>query len=261
MTRLQGRATNPPGRWKEPGAVPAADHAAQRARQGRGRHRIRRRVRRQCGERNGARGSLIPHAGAIRALVIAMIEAAFGTALMALSGGAHRRLTRRRATRGRAIRVAAIARHADRKDAITTSTDFLTKRRIHDVEAAARFDWTRLVNRGTRETTGSVCRSIEAVTEGLEGSAPGPHLDPPQGRQTTSSHPGFRGGRSAAAAPEHWRDREGRQAPAGLFDGGRSAQSEARRPSRFTRFQVSADMIGPNASVAAPSCGRFNRRR
>src|SRR5207247_1647632 len=38
------------------------------------------------------------------------------------------------------------------------------------------FDWTRLANRGTRETTGSVRRSIEAVTEGLEGSAPGPHL-------------------------------------------------------------------------------------
>lgn len=97
-----------------------------------------------------------------------MIEAAFGTALMALAGGAHRRLARRRATRGRAIRVAAIARHADRKDAITASTDFLAKRRIHDVEAAARFDWTRRSNRGTTETTGSVRRSIEAVTEGLE---------------------------------------------------------------------------------------------
>ena len=35
-------------------------------------------------------------------------------------------------------------------------------------------------NRGTRETTGSVRRSIEAVTEGLEVQAPGPHLNPPQ---------------------------------------------------------------------------------
>jgi hypothetical protein len=72
-----------------------------------------------------------------------MIEAAFGTALMALAGGAHRRLAGHRATRGRAIRVTAITRGADREEAIAASTDFLAKRRIHDVEAAARFDWTR----------------------------------------------------------------------------------------------------------------------
>ncbi|MDA1062440.1 MAG: hypothetical protein O2895_06000 [Chloroflexi bacterium] len=100
--------------------------------------------------------------------MIAMIEKTFGTALMALSGGTHRGLARRRATRRRAIGVTAITRHADRKDAIAASTHFLAKRPIHGVEAAARFDWTRRSNRGTRETTGSVRRSIEAVTEGLE---------------------------------------------------------------------------------------------
>jgi len=111
-----------------------------------------------------------------------MIEAAFGTALMALPGGAHRRLARRRATGGRAICVAAITRHADREYAVAATADFLAKRRVHDVGAAARFDWTRVANRGTTETTGSVRRSIEAVIEGLEGSAPGPHLNPPQVR-------------------------------------------------------------------------------
>jgi hypothetical protein len=100
--------------------------------------------------------------------------------------------------------MAAITRCADREEAIAASTDFLAKRRVHDVEAAARFDWTRLANRGTRETTGSVRRSIEAVTEGLEISPPGPHLDPPQGRQPTSSHPVFRGG-----ARRHLRPRIG----------------------------------------------------
>jgi hypothetical protein len=85
--------------------------------------------------------------------------------------------------------VTAIARRTDGEDAIEASTDFLAKRPVHDVDAAARFDWTRRLNRGTRETTGSVRRSIEAVTEGLEGSAPGPHLDPPQGRQPISSNP------------------------------------------------------------------------
>jgi hypothetical protein len=67
---------------------PAADHAAQRARQGRSRHGLRRRVRRQCGERDGALGSLIPHAGAVRALVVAMIGAAFATAAVTLARGA-----------------------------------------------------------------------------------------------------------------------------------------------------------------------------
>ena len=72
-----------------------------------------------------------------------MIEAAFGTATMALARGADRRAARRRATRRRAIRVAAITRDADRKEAIAAATDFLAKRRVHDVGAAARFDWTR----------------------------------------------------------------------------------------------------------------------
>jgi hypothetical protein len=99
MRALRGHATDAPARWKEPGAFPAADHASQRARQGRGRRRIRRCVRRQCGECDGVRGSLIPHAGAVRPLVIAVIEPAFGTESVALASGAHRGATGRRATR------------------------------------------------------------------------------------------------------------------------------------------------------------------
>lgn len=134
-------------------------------------------------------GSLIPHAGAVRPLMVTMIETPFGTTPMTRTSGAHRVSTRGLATRRRAIGVAAIARRTDGEDAIATSTDLLAKRPVHDVDAAARFDWTRRVNRGTRETTGSVRRSIEAVTEGLELLPPGSHLDPPQGRQTTSSYP------------------------------------------------------------------------
>jgi hypothetical protein len=113
--------------------------------------------------------------------------------------------------------MAAITRDADRKEPVTATTDLLAKRRVHDDGAVARFDWTRRSNRGTRQTTGSVRRSIEAVTEGLEGSAPGPHLDPPQVRQTTSSHPLISRGRSAAAAAKRWCDRDGRRAPVRLF--------------------------------------------
>jgi hypothetical protein len=121
--------------------------------------------------------------------MITMIEAALRTAPMARTSGPNGIAPRGLATRRRAIGVAAIARGADREEAIAASTDFLAKRRVHDGESAARFGWTRRVNRGTSETTGSVRRSIEAVTEGLEVSAPGPHLDPPQGRQTISSNP------------------------------------------------------------------------
>jgi len=101
-------------------------------------------------------GSLIPHAGAIRALVVAMIEAAFRTDPMAPPRGVHRGGAGGRATRRRAIGVAPITRGADREEAVAAPTDFLAKRRVHDVGAAVRSDWTRHSNRGTRETTGSV---------------------------------------------------------------------------------------------------------
>jgi len=107
--------------------------------------------------------------------MIPVIEAAFGTHPVAPARGADRGEAGGRATGGRAIRVAAITRRADREEAVAPPAGFLAKR-VHDVGAAARSDWTRRSNRGTRETTGSVRRSIEAVTEGLEGSAPGPHL-------------------------------------------------------------------------------------
>jgi hypothetical protein len=110
--------------------------------------------------------------------MVTMIEAPFGTPPMTRTRGAHRVTARGLATRRRAISMAAIARRTDGEDAIATSTDLLAKRPVHDVEAAARIDWTRRKNRGTRKTTGSVRRSIEAVTEGLKLSSSGPHLNP-----------------------------------------------------------------------------------
>jgi hypothetical protein len=105
-----------------------------------------------------------------------MIEAPFEAASMALTRGGDRTPTPGTAAGRRAVGVPAIARQTDREEAVAEPTGFLAKGRVHDVGAAARTDWTRRPNRGTRETTGSVRRSIEAVTEGLEGSAPGPHL-------------------------------------------------------------------------------------
>ena len=146
MARLRGHATDPPGRWKEPRAFAAADHAAQRARQGRGRRPIRRRVRGQCGGRRRRGGKSDPSRGRDtpagdrddRGGLRDCARWRWRAARTEASAG-------RRATRRRAIRVAAITRGADREEAVAASTDFLAKRRVHDVGAAARFDWTRRV--------------------------------------------------------------------------------------------------------------------
>src|SRR5712692_7175158 len=115
MGTLRGHATDSPERWKEPRAFAAADHTAQRARQGRGRRSIRHRVRGQCDRRYGGAGSLIPHAGAIRALMIAMIEAPFGAASVALTCAGDRTATPGTATGRRTVGVTAIARDTDRE--------------------------------------------------------------------------------------------------------------------------------------------------
>ena len=176
MAGLRGHATDSPGRWKEPRAFGAADHTAQRARQGRSRRSIRRRVREQCDRRCRGAGSLIPHAGAIRALVITMIEAAFRAAPMPAARGADRVVTGGHPTRRRAIRVAPITRRADREEAVAAPADFLAKRRVH-VGAAAHSNWTRPRN---RDTTGSDrSRSVGASRRSprvWRGKAPGPHL-------------------------------------------------------------------------------------
>jgi len=179
MGSLRGHATDSPGRWKEPRAFAAADHTAQRARQGRGRRSIRHRVRGQCDRRGRGTGSLIPHASAIRALVITMIEAAFRAAPMPAARGADRVTAGGRATRRRAIRVAPITRRADREEAVAAPADFLAKRRIH-VGAAAHSNWTRTRNRDTTDSDRS--RSVGASRRSprvWRGKAPGPHLDVP----------------------------------------------------------------------------------
>src|ERR1700682_1243812 len=112
MAHLRGHATDRPGRWKEPRAFAATDHTAQRTRQGRGRRTIRRRVSGECVAWDRTGGSLIPHAGAIGALMIAMIEAAFHTGAMAAARGADRSAASGRPTGRRAIRLAAVARGA-----------------------------------------------------------------------------------------------------------------------------------------------------
>ena len=193
-----------------------------------------------------------------------MIEAAFWTAPMALAGRTDRGATRRGATRRRAIGVAAITRRADREKAVAAPADFLAKRRVHDVGAAARFDWTRRLNRGTREPTGSVASEHRGGHRGSGGSAPGPHLircraqltPPPRARLSRGSGP--------CSCHRQMASRAGLVAgivTSCLFQGGALRQlaprlsfSEERtplrrRPSRFTRFQGSADSATPTITV------------
>ena len=175
MTRLQRHATDLPGRWKEPRALAATDHTAERAHQGRGWRSIRRRVSGECDRRRRRVGSLIPHACAIRALMIAMIEAAFRTPAVAGSRRADRAPTRGDATARRAVRVAAITGNTDRKDPVTETAGLQAKRCVHSVGAAAvRSDWTYSPNRGTTDRTASARRSPRRSRGSGDQSGPSP---------------------------------------------------------------------------------------
>ena len=101
-------------------------------------------------------GRLIPHAGAIGALMVAMIQAPFRTALVPAVGGPDRDPPRRVAARRRAVRLPSITPRTDRKELATTTTGLLAKRGIHGVGVRRRrSDWTPSRNRGTTVWTGS----------------------------------------------------------------------------------------------------------
>jgi hypothetical protein len=132
-----------------------------------------------------------------------------------LPRGADRCVSCRHPARRRAIRMATITRDADRKHAVAAATDFLATRPVHDVDAAARFDWTRRRNRGTRETDWLGPAKHRRGHRGSGGissrPSPRPTARPSDYQQLSIDFEG----RSAAAASEHRGDRDGRRAPAG----------------------------------------------
>jgi len=132
----------------------ATSDTARRPRTGAGRPDVRRRVRRQCGGRRRRRGSLIPHAGAIRALVIAMIEAPLGTAPMARPGRTDRGVPPGLAAGGATVHMAPITGGTDRKRAVAPSAGLQAQGGIHHVGARGP-DWTTTRKRGTTGVTGS----------------------------------------------------------------------------------------------------------
>ena len=139
-------------------SCPTADHAA-RCRRPRNRCRVR------VGEsqrwsRPG--DSVIRHAapGAVRALAVAVVEAAFGAALVAGPGGAHRPQAAGHAAGLRAVGVAAVAGCADGERLAAHAAGSPAERVVHGVGARrAGSDWTTGRNRVTTAPTGRLCRS------------------------------------------------------------------------------------------------------
>lgn len=217
MAALRRHATALPGRWPEPGALPAADHTARHAHQERGRRRRRRRVSGQCGGSRAPGGSVIPHAGAIGALMIAMIEAPFRARAMAPPCHLQAGPAPRRPAPRRAIRVTAVARRANRERPAAPATGLLTERGVHGVGATTSPDWTSRPNHGTQGVTGSGCRSVEAVIEGLECQLQA--LTSSRRRPSAYQHTAriLRGALGGSGPCLQCRPHR-RRAPAGLFD-------------------------------------------
>jgi hypothetical protein len=188
--------------------VAAADQTTRRTRQEHGRS-LRRRVGWQCARAARWAGSLIPHAGAVGALMIAMIEPPLGRGAMPPARFAHRRLAAGNPTRRGTVRVTAIAGPTDRERPTTAAARLLAKRTLHGVAAL-------------RATTGRspTCHNVFGLTrlvaaprrstEGPEGQTLGPHLRAARGvpyrirvRTATAAapRPGLRALRAVPGAP------------------------------------------------------------
>ena len=146
--------------------------------------------------------------------MIAMIEAPFGTAAVALTRRGDRPLTAGTATKRRAVGVTAIARHTDGEQAVAQPTGLLAKGGVHGVGAAGRSGWTSSPNRGTRERTASACRSARQ-SRGPGGSV----------RVLTSAF-------SAYAIGQHNTTDEGVD---GVASGGRTERAHSRLENRTER--------------------------
>ena len=153
---------------------------------------------------------MIPHAGPIGALVIAMIEPAFGTRAMPSAGRAHRATPGRVPAGGRTIRLAAVARRADRKRAATAPTGLESQRGVHVVGTTPP-DWTATANRATtRRSARSVAASRRSRGPGGINSRSSPLV-----AADSLLHRPPSAGRSAAGSARHRGRHDRRRTPAG----------------------------------------------
>lgn len=173
-----------------------------------------------------------------------MVQTAFGAGAMAATGRARRGVARSRPARRRAIRVAAIARGADREGPATAPTGLESQRGVHVVGTTTP-GWTAPRNRATKRRS---ARSVAA-------SRRSPRAWRDQLQVLT-----FTRRRSTAYCRRTCRLRRGARRPAALHTAVVTTAAErlsapqrpaahrrgdpqrsGRRPSRFTRFYVSAD--------------------
>ena len=206
---------------------------------------------------------MIPHARAIRALMVAMIKATFRAAAVPLPGGRDRAPAASDATHGRAVRLAPIARRADREETLAAATDFLTKRCVHGVGAAAvRSNWTYSPNRGTTDRTPRRvgARGSHEGPEDQSGPSPSvcsayaiPH---PHDSEEAVDADGPLDARTRPQVLAKPRRRGFAQAPTAILDGlitEPDRNDPGREKSRFLRFYVADDTFVSPAMKASAS--------
>ena len=104
-------------------------------------------------------GGIVALPGAVGALMVAVVEAPFPTALMPGLGGVHRTAAGQRPAARRAVGVAPVTRRTDRKEATAPAAGLLAEGLVHGVGVSGRPPTGRRnPNRGTTIPTGSVCR-------------------------------------------------------------------------------------------------------
>ncbi len=174
-----------------------------------------------------------------------MIQPSFTTGLMTCLGGGHAASAARRSAAVGAIRVTAIARGADRKQAAAVPAGSLTKRCVHGAANDRRCHWTPVPFRGTNRTAAFVAWSTRR-SRGPGGSvrvptsSRSPQRTSAARRRSISSlvlvegTARFKGGASASARPRrcHSEDEE-------RHHRGRRA------PSRFPRFYTITNSLTP----------------
>ena len=152
--------------------------------------------------------------------------------------------------------MAPIARRADREEAVAAPTDLLEKRRVHGVGAAAvRSDWTYRPNRGTTDKAASARRSprrsrgpggsVRALTLSLRSlrdqpfprPVPRPWTVPRLWTHSTRPQVAWKTAQNAVSHTAH----RLLVFTVEKTDERSQARTARRPPSRFTRFQMSAD--------------------
>ena len=120
----------------------------------------------ESGDSRGAGGTLIHHAAprAISPLVVAMIETALRTLLVAPAGRPHAGQTALGPARRRAVDVSSIAGRTNAERLCTPSAGAHPKRRFHEAAAPSTRPRPSAARSGRMMTTGSACRSVESVT-------------------------------------------------------------------------------------------------